>query len=304
MTHEMDTVNDSPSIIKEDMGPWMLINYRNKKKVSKVGGSGQTPVKGSRFSVLQDENVNAIDGAETIVDNTDTAPPIVKLWTSFQEKKKKVQNSTISKAASITSDVSKASQLMTSSSEKSNFGPIKAIPRVPLNDLSNVNIVTSSKNTAKCHRKTKGNSSNTDLQSTASKKLSFENVDGVLSTGYLGIFGHCPPEENMIESKGPIIVSKNLSGFVDQIFADNSTVTEFNLEMPGIVDLLLVLLTMKLEKLLVSLEIGGSKHFRFGGMQDWVYRNGLVDLCYQGADYTWTNNSVKERLDMSFRDGD
>lgn len=63
MTHEMDTVNDSPFIIKEDMGPWMLMNYRNKKKVSKVGGSGQTPAKGSRFSVLQDENVNATDGA-------------------------------------------------------------------------------------------------------------------------------------------------------------------------------------------------------------------------------------------------
>ncbi|KAL6141867.1 hypothetical protein ACLB2K_060153 [Fragaria x ananassa] len=119
MTHEMDTVNDSPSIIKEDMGPWMM-NYRNKKKVSKVGGSGQTPAKG------------------------------------FQEKKKKVQNSTLSKAASITSDMSKTSQLLTSSSGKSNFGPIKAIPRVPLNDLSNVNAGTSSKITAKYHRKTKG----------------------------------------------------------------------------------------------------------------------------------------------------
>lgn len=136
-----------------------------------------------------------------------------------------MQNSTLSKAASITSDVSKTSQLLTSSSGKSNFGPIKAIPRVPLNDLSNVNAGTSSKITAKYHRKTKGNSTNTNLQSTASKKLSFENVDGVLSTGYSGIFGCCPPEENMIESKGPTTVSKDLSRFVDQIFADNSTVT-------------------------------------------------------------------------------
>nr|XP_011470317.1 PREDICTED: uncharacterized protein LOC105353179 [Fragaria vesca subsp. vesca] len=33
-------------------------------------------------------------------------------------------------------------------------------------------------------------------------------------------------------------------------------------------------------------KIGGSNHYRFGGMQDWVCRNGLIDMGYQGADFT------------------
>ncbi|XP_062028604.1 uncharacterized protein LOC133744523 [Rosa rugosa] len=54
------------------------------------------------------------------------------------------------------------------------------------------------------------------------------------------------------------------------------------------------------ELLSYSDKIGGSPHYMFGGMQDWVCRNGLIDMGYQGADYTWKNNSVKERLDRGF----
>ncbi|XP_062014121.1 uncharacterized protein LOC133730577 [Rosa rugosa] len=54
------------------------------------------------------------------------------------------------------------------------------------------------------------------------------------------------------------------------------------------------------ELLSYSDKIGGSQHYRFGGMQDWVCRNGLIDMGYQGADYTWKNNFVKERLDRGF----
>ncbi|KAL6141497.1 hypothetical protein ACLB2K_059785 [Fragaria x ananassa] len=39
-------------------------------------------------------------------------------------------------------------------------------------------------------------------------------------------------------------------------------------------------------------------------MRDWVSRNGLVDLGYQGANYTWSNNAVKERLNRSFCNSD
>ena len=56
------------------------------------------------------------------------------------------------------------------------------------------------------------------------------------------------------------------------------------------------------ELLSYSDKIGGSKHYRFDSMQDWVYRNGLVDMGYKGADYTWCNNNVKERLDRCFCD--
>ncbi|XP_062019317.1 uncharacterized protein LOC133735883 [Rosa rugosa] len=58
------------------------------------------------------------------------------------------------------------------------------------------------------------------------------------------------------------------------------------------------------ELLSFSDKIGGSKHYRFGGMQDWVCRNGLVDMGYQGADFTWTNNTVNERLDRCFCNSD
>ncbi|KAL6199614.1 hypothetical protein ACLB2K_029398 [Fragaria x ananassa] len=50
-------------------------------------------------------------------------------------------------------------------------------------------------------------------------------------------------------------------------------------------------------------KIGGSNHYRFGGMRDWVSRNGLVDLRYQDADYTWSNNVVKERRRRNKIDG-
>lgn len=32
----------------------------------------------------------------------------------------------------------------------------------------------------------------------------------------------------------------------------------------------------------------------------WVQSSGMIDLGYQGADFTWSNGKVKERLDRSF----
>lgn len=45
---------------------------------------------------------------------------------------------------------------------------------------------------------------------------------------------------------------------------------------------------------------GGSHIYRFGGMKNWVSRNGMIDMGYQGADFTWSNRFVKERLDRGF----
>ncbi|XP_061999129.1 uncharacterized protein LOC133716433 [Rosa rugosa] len=47
-------------------------------------------------------------------------------------------------------------------------------------------------------------------------------------------------------------------------------------------------------------KIGGAPIRRFGGFQDWVCRSGVIDMGYQGADYTWATSWVKERLDRSF----
>ncbi|XP_050386206.1 uncharacterized protein LOC126802601 [Argentina anserina] len=39
---------------------------------------------------------------------------------------------------------------------------------------------------------------------------------------------------------------------------------------------------------------------RFVGLRDWVNRNGMIDMGFQGSKYTWSNNRIKERLDRGF----
>ncbi|XP_061998979.1 uncharacterized protein LOC133716290 [Rosa rugosa] len=41
----------------------------------------------------------------------------------------------------------------------------------------------------------------------------------------------------------------------------------------------------------------GPFHGRFGGLRDWVNRNALLDMGFQGSRFTWSNNRIKERLD-------
>ncbi|XP_024195606.1 uncharacterized protein LOC112198713 [Rosa chinensis] len=78
-------------VIKEDMGPWMLMSYINKKKNGDTSSTKKSSAVGSRFAVLQDETVADSELPEKTIDdnNNGQSPTIVKLWQSFQEKKKK-----------------------------------------------------------------------------------------------------------------------------------------------------------------------------------------------------------------------
>ncbi|XP_061993650.1 uncharacterized protein LOC133711562 [Rosa rugosa] len=44
----------------------------------------------------------------------------------------------------------------------------------------------------------------------------------------------------------------------------------------------------------------GSLTGRFGGLRSWINQNALIDMGFKGSCYTWSNNSVKERLDRGF----
>lgn len=48
---------------------------------------------------------------------------------------------------------------------------------------------------------------------------------------------------------------------------------------------------------------GGPYYGKFG-LKDWVQNDAMIDLGYQGADFTWSNGRVKERLDRCFCNGD
>lgn len=45
---------------------------------------------------------------------------------------------------------------------------------------------------------------------------------------------------------------------------------------------------------------GGSYTGKFGGLHTWVQNDAMIDLGFQGADFTWSNGRVKERLDRCF----
>lgn len=49
---------------------------------------------------------------------------------------------------------------------------------------------------------------------------------------------------------------------------------------------------------------GGPYNGKFGGLCAWVQNDAMIDLGYQGPDFTWSNGTVKERLDGFFCNGD
>ncbi|XP_024200319.1 uncharacterized protein LOC112203614 [Rosa chinensis] len=65
-------INENISVLKGDMGSWMLMTYKNKKKVSTENGSTKkVQISGSRFNVLQDQNgdEHTDNGDSATVDN-------------------------------------------------------------------------------------------------------------------------------------------------------------------------------------------------------------------------------------------
>ncbi|KAL6145133.1 hypothetical protein ACLB2K_055821 [Fragaria x ananassa] len=87
---DVNMVNMQIEVIKDDMGPWMHMSYKNKKK-SNVGSSAKKGgSSGSRFSILQDGKDDENDESVLLANDNPTIskPPIVQAWQSFQEKKK------------------------------------------------------------------------------------------------------------------------------------------------------------------------------------------------------------------------
>ncbi|XP_040367475.1 uncharacterized protein LOC121050689 [Rosa chinensis] len=100
-------------VIKEDMGPWMLMIYRNKKKSNDSGAAKKHGNSSSRFSILQEESgMESVLPEKTIKDNhVDIVAPIVKLWKNFQDKKKVASVSTKANSASDTDAILKSPDL-------------------------------------------------------------------------------------------------------------------------------------------------------------------------------------------------
>lgn len=174
----------SEDIVKEDMGPWMLMTYRNKKKNGNSRRSKNLNASGSRFSVLQEEEINEkVPNVENDADmpSGDT-PNIVKLWNNFQDKKKKtskpknnLSSTSNPKPPMVTSKFSpKPSKVLNVNSDV-NVSDTSA--RQPMKDVSNVGSSGMTKTDLQYQRKAKFlNGSSSKQNSQVFKKLSFENV--------------------------------------------------------------------------------------------------------------------------------
>ncbi|XP_040375441.1 uncharacterized protein LOC112202328 isoform X4 [Rosa chinensis] len=235
---DMDTaqvnVVPSPPIMKKDMGPWMLMTYKNKRRtntnngdVKKVQGSG------SRFAVLQEvsgeENIrNEMNAPLSNEPASASDPPIVKLWKNLQEKVQltKVPKENDDKA----SDKSNRKRVMNEEMKRSKD---KLPARVPMKDVSNEVIGPSGsgavpKFTMWYQRKSKvlTNPGTSTIGVGISTSICQEN--NVQSCCVPAVFGHCPPEEKV--SNGDCSMEETISNaaenFVEKTFTDNSVLAQ------------------------------------------------------------------------------
>lgn len=234
--HQDMKVNAQTEVIKDDMGPWMLMNYRNKKKNADAKIPRKNVSSSSRFTVLQHEEVN--EGAS--VDHVTTSSPaknvpsVVKLWQSFQDKKKKAflvskvkksNNATVNLKA--TTVVGTSSQPFISADVSSFSMKSGDSSRVSMKDVSNIGSFSGSKAGVHYQRKSKNlNASIPKLNSQVFKKLSFENASSCgLGDGISAVFGHCPPENPSLVPSKSLDPHIDSIMFVEKTVADNSILT-------------------------------------------------------------------------------
>ncbi|XP_024163697.1 uncharacterized protein LOC112170583 [Rosa chinensis] len=206
---------------------------RNKKKNGDAGGSRKiSSGSGSRFAVLQDESGKDSELPEQTIENnsSDSSPPIVKRWKSFQEKKKTVPvNNETYKPKNVAAPSTSLRKLgssgnhsssvkVTATNEKSISLNTKNSSRIPMKDVSNVENSSGSKTDLQYQRKSKGVAgSGSKHNSHIFKKLSFENMGtNVLGDGIVAIFGHCPPEEVIGDKASPSSLSMDSETFVEK----------------------------------------------------------------------------------------
>ena len=188
--------------------------------------------KGSRFTVLQD--VPAEDNDDTIADKqaipSNPAPPIVKLWNSFQEKHQKYSRTTSTNLSDSAPTSTKVDARNVPNVSAPSSSGSKHISRPPLQDVSNARSKLSTKSSGQTSKTARhATNSAAKRQSNVSKKLSFGNVEEVFGGGIAGVFGHCPPEPG-VELGISSSTGQVSDSIIEQIFDENSNLaTDENL---------------------------------------------------------------------------
>lgn len=167
---------------KADMGSWMVMSYKNRKKISNATSSGtKKTVIDSRFAPLQVDDVDSVIPKPADVEKAITkivGPNIVQLWQRMQEKTK--------------TDIPKKTHVGSKSVLNSiPAGPASRKPTIAktLKDISNV--ASSSKSAVSVIKSPFP--INCDLANSSSDSHPFVSMDAH--------FGHSPLDETRIEKE-------------------------------------------------------------------------------------------------------
>lgn len=200
--HADETGSDSLKVRSEDMGPWMVMNYKNKNRAnsSNSGGKGKA-AHGSRFAPLQvsEEDIieTPIKGATEIMTEKTSEPKIVHFWKQVQKKTLKT-NSGASKSLNknTTMDTTHPTNL------GNNGNMVKS---TPLTDISNASLSLKNTRNAVKSKVVARPRSNEDSSTSAAQdhpspyatNVSYGTVNPLFvpNVSFAAAFGHSPPEE-------------------------------------------------------------------------------------------------------------
>lgn len=182
-----------PAKVKSNIGPWMVMNYKNKKKNFNVTPSGNKKTSpGSRFSPLQVVDDTPVNPEPKTVDRMPkqpSGPTIVQLWQRVQEK--------------IKSGPSNQPQSERVTASNPTFiTPRNDASTKPLQDISNM---TSCPKTAKATKSTKNHGVVTkakaamiviNAHSLTRDDFASSNSDPHPFISMDAQYGHSPPEES------------------------------------------------------------------------------------------------------------